>query len=56
MPSTWLVARMDSRSGTSRIWVGVSSLLPPPIWKSEKGQWLSQVVHRASAAAIFMGW
>ena len=46
---------MDSRSGTSRIWVGVSSLFPPPIWKREKGQWLGQVVQSASAAAIFMG-
>ncbi len=47
---------MDSRSGTSRIWVGVSSFFPPPIWKSENEQWLGQVVHRASAAAIFIGW
>ena len=31
------------------------SLLPPPIWKSENEQgW--QVVHCASAAAIFIGW
>ena len=47
---------MESRSGISRIWVGVSSLFPPPIWKSENGQWLSQVVQSASAAAIFIGW
>ena len=38
------------------IWVGVSSLLPPPIWNIENGQWESQVVHRASAAAILTGW
>ena len=56
LPSTWLVARIDSRSGTSRIWVGVSSFFPPPIWKSENGQWLAQVVQSASAAAIFIGW
>ena len=37
-PSTWLVARMDSRSGIFQIWVGVSSLLPPPIWKTENEQ------------------
>ena len=37
------------------IWVGVSSLLPPPIWNSENEHgW--QVVHCASAAAIFIGW
>src|SRR3954468_14307992 len=37
------------------ILVGVWSLLPPPIWKTEKDHgW--QVVHWASAAAIFMGW
>ena len=37
------------------IWVGVWSLLPPPIWNSENEHgW--QVVHCASAAAIFMGW
>ena len=47
---------MDNRSGTSRICVGVSSFFPPPIWKSEKEQWLGQVVHSASAAAIFIGW
>src|ERR1700677_5371264 len=52
----WLVARIDSRSGTERIWGGVWSLFPPPIWKREKAQWLSQVVHNASAAAIFIGW
>ena len=35
--------------------VGVWSLLPPPIWKSENEHgW--QVFHCASAAAIFMGW
>ena len=38
------------------ICVGVSSLLPPPIWNSEKEQRLSQVFHWASAAAIFIGW
>ena len=37
------------------IWVGVWSLLPPPIWNSENEHgW--QVVHCASAAAIFIGW
>ena len=37
------------------IWVGVSSLLPPPTWNSENEHgW--QSVHWASAAAIFMGW
>ena len=37
------------------IWVGVSSLLPPPIWNSENEHgW--QVSHCASAAAIFIGW
>ncbi len=35
--------------------VGVWSLLPPPIWNSENEHgW--QVVHCASAAAIFTGW
>src|SRR5580658_8759711 len=38
------------------IWVGVSSLGPPPIWKAENAQCDGQVVHNASAAAIFMGW
>ena len=38
------------------IWVGVWSLLPPPIWTTENEQWLAQVFHRASAAAIFIGW
>ena len=38
------------------IWVGVSSLGPPPIWTAENGQWDGQVFHSASAAAIFMGW
>ena len=38
------------------IWVGVSSLFPPPIWKAENGQCDGQVVHSASAAAIFIGW
>ncbi len=38
------------------IWVGVSSLGPPPIWNAENGQWDGQVVHSASAAAIFIGW
>ena len=38
-----------------RIWVGVWSWLPPPIWNSENEQgW--QVLHWASAAAIFIGW
>src|ERR1700722_7532536 len=37
------------------IWVGVWSLLPPPIWNNENEQgW--QVLHWASAAAIFIGW
>ena len=37
------------------ILVGVWSLLPPPIWNSENEHgW--QVVHCASAAAIFIGW
>ena len=37
------------------IWVGVWSLLPPPIWNIENEHgW--QVVHCASAAAIFIGW
>src|SRR5262245_47947611 len=37
------------------IFVGVRSLLPPPIWNRENEQgW--QVVHCASAAAIFIGW
>ena len=37
--------------------LGVSSpFVKPPIWKRENEQWLSQVVHSASAAAIFMGW
>jgi hypothetical protein len=37
------------------IFVGVSSRLPPPIWKSENEQgW--QVSHCASEAAIFIGW
>ena len=37
------------------IFVGVSSLLPPPIWNSENEHgW--QVSHCASAAAIFIGW
>ena len=35
--------------------VGVWSLFPPPIWNSENEHgW--QVVHCASAAAIFIGW
>ncbi len=39
----------------ARIWVGVWSWLPPPIWNSENEHgW--QVVHCASAAAIFIGW
>ena len=37
------------------IFVGVSSLFPPPIWNSENEQgW--QVSHCASDAAIFIGW
>ncbi len=36
--------------------MGVSSFLPPPIWKSEKEQCEGQVVQSASAAAIFIGW
>ncbi len=37
------------------ICVGVWSLLPPPIWNTENEHgW--QVVHCASAAAIFIGW
>ena len=37
------------------IFVGVGSLLPPPIWNAENEQgW--HVVHWASAAAIFIGW
>ena len=55
-PSTWLVARMDNRSGIRMILVGVGSSFPPPVWKAENGQWEGQVVHRASAAAIFIGW
>ncbi len=55
LPFQWLVASSDSRCGISRIWVGVWSLLPPPIWNSENEHgW--QVVHCASAAAIFIGW
>src|SRR5580700_12124511 len=38
------------------IWVGVSSLGPPPIWKAENAQCDGQVFHSASAAAIFIGW
>src|SRR4029453_12486564 len=37
------------------IFVGVWSLLPPPIWKSEKEHG-PQVFQLASAAAIFIGW
>ena len=55
LPFQWLVASRDSRCGISRICVGVWSLLPPPIWMSENEHgW--QVVHCASAAAIFIGW
>ena len=37
------------------IFVGVGSLLPPPIWNTENEHgW--QVVHCPSAAAIFIGW
>jgi hypothetical protein len=35
--------------------VGVLSLLPPPIWNAENEHGL-QLVHCASAAAIFIGW
>ena len=46
---------MTAGAGSARIWVGVWSLLPPPIWNSENEHgW--QVVHCASAAAIFIGW
>ena len=38
------------------ILVGVSSLLPPPIWNAENEQCDGQVFHSASAAAIFIGW
>ena len=38
------------------ICVGVWSLFPPPIWNTENEQWLGHVFHRASAAAIFIGW
>src|SRR5215469_15078374 len=55
LPFQVLVASSDSRCGISMIWVGVWSLLPPPIWNSENEHgW--QVVHCASAAAIFIGW
>ena len=55
LPFQWLVASRDSRCGIARIWVGVWSWLPPPIWNSENEHgW--QVVHCASAAAIFIGW
>ena len=55
MPFQWLVASSDSRCGIAMISVGVWSLLPPPIWNSENEHgW--QVVHCASAAAIFIGW
>src|SRR5215469_18027943 len=55
LPFQWLVASSDSRCGISKIWVGVWSLFPPPIWNSENEHgW--QVVHCASAAAIFIGW
>src|SRR5271154_6366319 len=54
-PFQWLVASSDSRCGMAMISVGVSSFLPPPIWNSENEHgW--QVVHCASAAAIFIGW
>jgi hypothetical protein len=55
LPFQWLVASSESRCGIARIWVGVWSLLPPPIWISENEHgW--HVVHCASAAAIFIGW
>src|ERR1035441_6128607 len=54
-PFQWLVASSDIRCGIAMILVGVWSLLPPPIWNSENEHgW--QVVHCASAAAIFIGW
>ena len=31
-------------------------MLPPSIWNNENGQCDGQVVHKASAAAIFIGW
>jgi hypothetical protein len=35
--------------------IGVLSLAPPPIWKAENEHgW--QLVHCASAAAIYIGW
>ena len=55
LPFQEFVASSDSRCGIWMICVGVWSLLPPPIWNSENEQgW--QVVHCASAAAIFIGW
>jgi len=55
LPFHELVASRLRPWGTAMICVGVWSLLPPPIWKSENEQgW--QVVHCASAAAIFIGW
>ncbi len=37
------------------IWLGVWSLLPPPIWNAENEHgW--QLFHCASAAAILPGW
>ncbi len=55
LPFHELVASSDSRCGIWRIWVGVWSSFPPPIWNSENEHgW--QVVHCASAAAIFIGW
>ena len=58
-PTTWPfqvpVASTDSRCGISMIFLGVGSLLPPPIWNTENEHgW--QVVHCPSAAAIFIGW
>src|SRR5262249_53383089 len=55
LPFQVLVASSDSRCGIAMICVGVWSLFPPPIWNSENEHgW--QVVHCASAAAIFIGW
>ncbi len=49
------VARIESRCGIWMIFVGVSSLKPPPTWNAEKEHG-PQSSHCASAAAIFIGW
>ena len=55
MPFQEFVASSESKCGIEKIWVGVWSLLPPPIWNSENEHgW--QVDHCASEAAIFIGW